>query len=402
LQALCSHFAGVLCHRAIYRYVMGVQPETSAGRYRGRMVRALVREGLLTDERWRAAFADVPRHRFLPRFFRPVAPNGWAPVDHTERDWLAQIYSNRVLVTQLDGDPARWEEALRGGETHGVPTSSSSMPGIMAVMLDALEVADGQRVLEIGTGTGYNAALLCHRLGADHVSTVDIDAAIVAEARAYLTACGYHPTCVAADGAEGYPPNAPYDRVLGTCSVSTVPLAWLDQTRPGGLVVTTLNRPLGAGLVQLVAGEGPCGRGRVLADDGRFMPLRAHRVPLDGALVEELATASGTTRHTTLAMATVANPASPFEFYAGLTLPGATPVDATLLVHPDGSWARQSTDGLITQGGPRRLWDAAEQAYRQWCDLDRPRRARFGITVDPHTQELWLDTPDSRHRWPLG
>ena len=386
---------------------MGVVTEAAAARYRGRMVRALVREGLLDDERWRAAFAEVPRHRFLPRFFRPVAPNGWAPIDHTDPDWLAQIYDNRVLVTQLDGDPDRWHTARAEGETHGVPTSSSSMPGIMAVMLEALEVAGGHRVLEIGTGTGYNAALLCHRLGAANVSTVDVDPALVGTARSALAACGYGPTCEAADGELGYPPNAPYDRVLGTCSVSRIPLAWLDQTRPGGLVVTTLNRPLGAGLVRITAGEGPCGTGRVLVDDGRFMPLRAHRQPLDADLAESLPGAEGATRATPLPATTVSNPASPFEFFAGLALPGAVALprsaELTLLVHPDGSWARHDAGRQeVTQGGPRRLWDEAETAYTEWIALGQPHRSRFGITVDPTGQHLWLDTPDGPNRWPLG
>src|SRR5258707_1134903 len=118
---------------------MVAEVDVIAGRHRGRMVRALVKEGLLDDARWRAAFAEVPRHRFLTRFFRPVAPNGWTPIDSTDQDWLAQIYSNRVLVTQLDGDPERWASARADGQTRGVPTSSSSMPGIMAVMLDALD-----------------------------------------------------------------------------------------------------------------------------------------------------------------------------------------------------------------------------------------------------------------------
>jgi protein-L-isoaspartate O-methyltransferase len=306
-----------------------------------------------------------------------------------------------VLVTQLDGEPARWDQAKVAGETHGVPTSSSSMPGIMAVMLEALQVSDGHRVLEIGTGTGYNAALLCHRLGAPLVSTVDIDASLTETARECLASCGYHPTCVTADGARGYPPTSPYDRVLCTCSVSTIPLCWLDQTKPGGLVVTTLNRPLGAGLVRIIAGEGPCGRGRVLADDGRFMPLRAHRVPLDDDLVEAVETADGPVRRTALPMSAVASPASGFEFFAGLALPDTVAISNTALVHPDGSWVRYEGN-LVTQGGPRYLWDEVETAYAQWKSLDEPRRSRFGITVDPHAQELWLDTPDSPHRWPLG
>jgi methyltransferase of ATP-grasp peptide maturase system len=379
--------------------------ERLARRYRGRMARGMVRDGLLPDLRWRAAFTDVPRHQFLPRFFRPVSANTWAAVDATDKDWLAQIYANRVLVTQLDGDPTRWESARRQGEIRGVPTSSSSMPAIMAVMLEALSLSDGQHVLEIGTGTGYNAALLCHRLGSASVSTVDIDAALIAEASTRLATTGYHPTCTATDGATGYLPGAPYDRVLSTCAVSAIPLHWLAQTHPGGIIVTTLNRPLGAGLVRIASGEGPCGTGRVLADDGRFMPLRAHRRHIDDALIDTLAEAPGTTRPTELSAATVVSPTSPFEFFAGLSLPGVTPFtptpDTVLLVHEDGSWARHH-NGEVTEGGPRPLWTEAESAYTLWQSLDKPRRSRFGITVEPTHQELWLDTPTSPHQWPLS
>jgi methyltransferase of ATP-grasp peptide maturase system len=372
-------------------------------RHRARMVRGLTKDGLVTDPRWRAAFAGVPRHEFLPRYFRPTGSGSWVAVDSTDSDWLAEVYSNRVLVTQLDGDPFSWERARDAGEIRGVPTSSSSMPGIMAIMLEALDVTDDDRVLEIGTGTGYNAALLCHRLGDDRVSTVDIDSALLSLARKRLTMTGYRPTCVHADGANGYPALAPYDRVLATASVSTVPLPWLAQTRPGGLIVTTLNRPLGAGLVRITAGEGPCGHGSVLADDGRFMPLRAHRHTVDPLLVDSLVTAPGTSRPTTLSAATVVSPESPFEFFAGLELPGVTVTalpNATLLFHPDGSWARVNDD-TVTQAGPRPLWDRAEAAHALWLTLDEPTRSRFGITVDPDHQALWLDTPDSPHRWPL-
>jgi methyltransferase of ATP-grasp peptide maturase system len=386
-----------------------VEVERTARRLRGRLVRAMSRSGVLTDDRWRAAFTEVPRHVFLPRFFRPVDHNRWAAVDASDPAWLARVYADRVLVTQLDGDPDRWATARRDGPLPGTPTSSSSMPTIMAVMLEALEVTDGQQVLEIGTGSGYNAALLCHRLGVAAVSTVDIDAGVSADASEHLAACGYHPRCAVTDGVDGYPAMSPYDRVLCTCAVSTVPLAWLAQTKPGGLVVTTLNRPLGAGLVRIIVGEGPCGRGRVLADDGRFMPLRAHRRPVDEAEAARLVDATGASRRTDLAVSAVVSPTSPFEFFAGLDLGGVVAVavdnETVLLLHPDGSWARHRTRRgrfLVTQGGPRMLWDDAEKAYAQWHELGQPRRARFGITVDPHTQELWLDRPDSPYRWPLA
>jgi hypothetical protein len=177
-------------------------------------------------------------------------------------------------------------------------------------------------------------------------------------------------------------------------------LAWLEQTRPGGIVVTTLSRPLGAGLVRIIAGDGPNGQGEVLADDGRFMPLRA---PDTQAVEWPTMDAIGSTRSTRLA-ASVISPTHPFEFFAGLDAPDVHAVGAThnsvLLAHPDGSWARHNSE-TVTQGGPRRLWDEIEAAYQDWLELGRPRRARFGITVTPEAQELWLDTPDSPHRWPL-
>jgi hypothetical protein len=101
-------------------------------------------------------------------------------------------------------------------------------------------------------------------------------------------------------------------------------------------------------------------------------------------------------------------PTGPFEFYAGLVLPEVAAIGGEdrsfWLVHPDRSWAHRQIDGgrpQVTQGGPRRLWDLAEDAFAEWIELGRPRRDRFGVTVEPDHQEIWLDTPDSPHRWPL-
>src|SRR5262245_39353849 len=120
-----------------------------AARRRARLVRALESAGVLMNPAWRAAFGEVPRHVFLRRFFRACGDGTWIAVDWTDPDWLDQIYADRVLVTQLDGDPTRWTVARETGPVFGVPTSSSSQPAIMAVMLAILDVAEGQRVLEI-------------------------------------------------------------------------------------------------------------------------------------------------------------------------------------------------------------------------------------------------------------
>ena len=337
---------------------------TKAARLRAKLVDELIASGALHDPHWTAAFGSVPRQLFLPRFFVSETPGGhWRAVSRGDPDWLAQACSTAVLVTQLDEDPGRWEVARRQGPVPGTPTSSSSMPAIMAIMLEELRVSRGQHVLEIGTGTGYNAALLCHRLGAGYVSTVDIDPVLVDTAKEHLAECGYFPACAAADGAAGFPAGILFDRVLGTCSVSAVPPAWLAQTVPGGLVVTTLNRPLGAGLVRIVAGEGATGEGRVLTADGRFMPLRAHRAEAPAVPPPGLEDKWEPSR---LPFDVVTRPQSSFEFFAGLALPGVVPLQ-DLLTHPDGSWVRHRDKNEVAQGGPRRLWDIAEHAYVEWA-----------------------------------
>ncbi|MFF5986071.1 ATP-grasp peptide maturase system methyltransferase [Prauserella flavalba] len=378
---------------------------SSAARERRRLAERLRRDGALTDPWWIEAFRRVPRHVFLPRFFVPKGPH-WAALDSDDPGWLSTVYSDSVLVTQLDDDPERWALARREGPVAGTPTSSSSMPAIMAVMLEELRVRDGDRVLEIGTGTGYNAALLCHRLGDANVSTVDIDPSLSLAAKAALAAIGYTPECEVADGEKGFEPGAPYDRVLCTCSVSHIPPAWLEQTRPGGLVLTTLNRPIGAGLVRLVAGEGATGDGEVLARDGRFMPMRAHRLADTTAVLRHRGppAAKGTTA---LSVNDVLDPASPFEFFASLELPGVTAAfdpgggDTCFLVHPDGSWAGHRTlndEFLVEQGGERKLWDLVEHAYARWQELGRPAREAFRISVAGQRQEIRF----GEQSWPLA
>lgn len=162
------------------------------------------------------ALRAVPRHPFLP---------GLPP---------QQVYRDEAFVTKRD--------------PNGLPISSSSQPAIMAIMLDQLAVAPGQRVLEIGTGTGYNAALLAHLAGPDgEVVTLDIDQDLVAGARSNLAAAGYPEVTVAcADGADGFPAHAPYDRIIATVGVWDLAPAWLEQiTRTGRIVV-----PLDLGGVQ--------------------------------------------------------------------------------------------------------------------------------------------------------
>jgi protein-L-isoaspartate(D-aspartate) O-methyltransferase len=176
-------------------------------RIRERLATRVVAANRIGSERVAAALHAVPRHLFLPGE-RPEA-----------------AYRNDAIVTKRD-------------ET-GQPISSSSQPTIMAIMLDQLDLAPGQRVLEIGAGTGYNAALISHVVGpSGQVTSVDIDPELVAAAREHLDRAGFGEVRVAcADGAEGYPDRAPYDRIIATVGVSDLAPAWLAQVVPQARIV---------------------------------------------------------------------------------------------------------------------------------------------------------------------
>jgi protein-L-isoaspartate(D-aspartate) O-methyltransferase len=157
-----------------------------------------------------AAIRAVPRHVFLP---------GLDP---------GQAYADAAVVTRSDGA--------------GLPLSASTQPALMAVMLDQLRLEPGQRVLEIGTGTGYNAALIAHIVGDQgSVVSVDVDAGVTSDASTRLAAAGYGAVFVqCGDGAAGWPDRGPFDRIIVTAGAFDIAPAWLAQLAPGGRLVLPL------------------------------------------------------------------------------------------------------------------------------------------------------------------
>ncbi|MBB5121877.1 protein-L-isoaspartate O-methyltransferase family protein [Streptomyces eurocidicus] len=135
-------------------------------------------------------------------------------------------------------------------------------------------------MLEIGTGTGYNTALLAHRTGPDTVTTIEIDQTIAAQAGARLDAAGVRARVLTADGEHGDPSDRRlYDRIVCTASVRRIPPAWLRQLRPGGALVAPLDSPAGHDITVRMTGTGHgSAAGRPVATV-EFMRLRGRRLP---------------------------------------------------------------------------------------------------------------------------
>ncbi|WP_233447333.1 methyltransferase domain-containing protein, partial [Streptomyces albireticuli] len=234
--------------------------------------------GALRSPRWARAFTDVPRHLFVPEWYeQETDQRGFAVWRHRRidnaTDDLAAAYRDITLVTALD--PATAKQVDDHAWT-GVATSSSTLPRLMAGMLETLAPDDEHLVLEIGTGTGYNAALLSARLGDSRVYSVDVDPGLVETARTRLAAAGYTPHLAVGDGREGYPGSATsFDRIIATCSVTHLPAAWIERTRPGGAILTDLALGIEGGLVHVTVDNGRRATGGFTATAGRFMAARA-------------------------------------------------------------------------------------------------------------------------------
>lgn len=179
------------------------------------LVDLLIQNKCIRSETVAAAFRAVPRHPFLPG----------TP--------LEEVYSDTAIPTHFDDD--------------GHPVSSSSQPAIMAIMLEQLALQPGQHVLEVGTGTGYNAALMGYLVGAHgRVTTLDIDPSIVAAASDHLAAAGCsNVTAICGDGMVGCATHAPYDRIILTVGGWDIAPAWREQLKPDGrmLLPLSLNGP---------------------------------------------------------------------------------------------------------------------------------------------------------------
>jgi len=370
-----------------------------------RLVEHLTESGALSAD-WRPVFEAVPRAEFIPETVWVEGEGGvLVPLRRSEdpRRWRELAYADDAVITQVD------DGQLAPDGTGRRISSSASMPTVVAQMLAHCAAQPGQRVLEIGTGTGYNAALLAHRLGAGNVVTIEIDSDLAQTARSALKAAGYDAvTVVSGDGAQGYPPAAPFDRVLSTAAVQQVPYSWVDQTRPGGLLITPWGTDYyNGGLLALTITEEHTAAGSII-DKASFMTLRQQRFSRPGLTLTAEDDTRAACSTTDIHPADIANGHVAFD--ACITLAIRVPQCAMSYAPPEldeegegilwlidmrsGSWARlhhhPDRDGpyRVLQSGPRRLWDEVHTSYHWWLDTGRPTADRWRFTITPEGQHI--------------
>lgn len=360
-----------------------------------RLSGGLAAAGVIDDPAWQRAVEAVPRHVFLPEFWVRTGEEGESPrgrrYTRQTPGYLAVVYSDETLVTQyIERDGFPWA------------TSSSTAPSLMLRMLQDLDVSEGMTVLEIGTGTGYNTALLSHRLSDETVTSLDIDPGLAHLASQRLKAAGYRPVVAARDGRDGYPDRSPYDRVIATVAFDRLPPRWISQVRPGGIILADL-RPVNATLTGAMAkltvqGDGtakgpllPCRAGFMSGRTDATTPTVPSAPPIDKSTVH--------VRESTVGGQAMDQDGLSLVIWRRLPNLGVYQyADMVLVVLADGSWAEvpladQGESVRIAHGGPTDVWAVVEAAADWWAQRGMPGVQRFGITASPTGDHVWLDHP---------
>jgi protein-L-isoaspartate(D-aspartate) O-methyltransferase len=380
------------------------------------MVDRLIAEGALWSAPLVAAFRATPRHRFIDRVFHYHRRSGrWREVITRDPgpEEVRLVYADRALITRVGS-------ARPGGPE--LPISSSSQPSLMAQMLEDLQLERGQRVLEVGAGTGYNAALLAHVAGPGQVLSIDVDRSVLSEAWDHLRAFADRQAGLRhADGREGCAEAAPFDRLMVTAATPDLEPAWLEQLAAGGLLLAPL--ALAPGLAYLIRGTVREGvfHGR-LTRAAYFMPLRAERETGAEDEPEEPAFAGSyqtlrapwagwfDRRHPRLPWHGFSQALAFYGLLRGLGVHYHSEADGQLLFGvSDGG------RGCVCWLGPQ-VWRASGQAgrdlgwtlWRAFLDAGGPWPTEFEVRASPHgrpevgdREGYWRAGPRCQQRWEL-
>ncbi|WSJ48004.1 methyltransferase domain-containing protein [Streptomyces sp. NBC_01317] len=353
----------------------------------------------------RSAVDAAPRHLFAPDRLWHWDDCAYVPVDRDSdpEGWAAEVYGNPddAAVTQV---------------TDGLPSSSLSCEAVVVDMLDSLLLEPGHRVLELGTGTGRNAALLAWRAGDESVTSVEVDPDLAVGARERLGAAGRsgdRVRVVVGDGGTGWPAGAPYDRVMATYAVDRIPWAWVAQTRPGGRIVTPWGR-LGhvaltvaedgksatgwvQGLAQFMSARGTAGPARTFSQVRGTAPAEAERSMTRN--LEPLRDNAHLRFALRVALPDVRITTAEDEDGLNAWLHDEGGVGSWATLSAVGSGGDDDNSTVVHQAGPRRLADELEEAWDAWIAMASPNLYDYGMTVEPDGQYVWCGDAATGPRW---
>ena len=334
-----------------------------------------------------SAFRSVPRHFFVDRYYAAGQTGRLTHVraDRPTPNQLSQIYSDRALVS------------------HRNPPSSTSQPSLVAMMLEHLSIRSGNRILEIGAGTGWNAGLMGHLSAPDgSVHTIDIQSDVSMRARKHLKRAGAaNVTVHTADGSKGWPRGAPYDRLVTTVSTPDIPSPWIEQLAGGGTMLLTLQEIPGDGWCQLVKFRKRHDflRGSVVNLCG-FMPLQgSHRVDpfrkteMNGMIRRIDPSMRETRWPAPWAMANTPDTRRSLRFFAHLEGLSVRRVERSSTNEDEHAIASEGFDSLLLMGssdevrvfGSRKGYDRLCEIFRKWVNIGAPQRTDYDVEAWPST-----------------
>jgi protein-L-isoaspartate(D-aspartate) O-methyltransferase len=366
--------------------------QSPSERLRRQLVTSLQERGALRSQSVALAFLAVPREQFIHSFYEPVGRAWTLHSETTEQDWLELVYQDDALVTRLDAQ--------------NIPISSSSQPSLMAAMLESLDVQLGQRILEIGTGTGYNAALLAKLTGDPAlVTTVEIDEEIADRARIVLSELVGEVVVQVGDGSLGIPSRMPYDRIIATASASALPRLWYEQLVSGGQLVMPLQGSLQAGGFLVVQKSEKEGQGQFQQPPLSFMAMRSPEqkaFPSYAHLFQQPVTGEVYVEKSDPLLVDLREPS--FRWFLQWAWPPEGQIEVNPLTLPDGRRALLIKDiqfvsilQLTQQAhgswfgslhGDFLLWQTIRRIYQSYQTLGQPGQERFQVHLDSQRAKL--------------
>ena len=344
--------------------------------------------GNLQSQAIERALQSTPRHLFVDRMHPLGKTKRFIEVDPKgpTKPQLERIYSDEALVSHIN------------------PPSSTSQPSLVVHMLETLNVRPGHRVLEVGAGTGWNAALLAHLAKpGGQVVTMDIQADVTRRARRHLKRQGIENIrVITGDAARGYVEGAPYDRLITTVTCPALFPAWWEQLAPGGVMVLTLNDLPGEGYCLMVRLKKRRDHlsGEVVSLPGFMLFTGEHGITSQWEQAQKLVDQFAKKRPTVKERGFWASMMDgrklfvlrDLVFFAQLQGFTVAPMrEAFVLTPHQGSDICVADANHLTAHGGRACFDRFKKVQAKWLALGAPSRQQYCV-------EVWPDTMRRRPR----